>query len=467
MTSSTKLSDPAVGTTRPAFGTLAVATSMGTAVEQYDFIAYAIATSLVFNKVFFPETDAVVGTLLAFVVFFTGFLARPVGGVIAGHFGDRIGRKRLLVITVLTMGTATIVVGALPTYEQIGIAAPILLLLCRILQGLAVGGEWGGAALVGVEHAPPGRRGLYGSWSMVGISGGGLLATVAFALLAGLDEEAFLAWGWRVPFLASIVLVGVGLFVRSRITETAAFRSAQHGRNLTRLPIVELLRTSWRKVLLATGVSISYNAFVYLVFTYALSYATGPLELPRQLLLNATVVGLALQLPSIVLSGALSDRIGRRVVMTAGSVFMAADAFVFFLLLDTGSPPAVYATIAIAYVGAGLMYGPLAAHFAEAFDVNVRYSGISLCYQLGASLGGGLTPTVLTLLYMGTGGTLAISVYIAVLALIACACLAALPTSRPGQIRSLEGVAGAEQAGSERAEPAQPMSGGPEVQSAK
>ena len=424
------------GRRRPGLPTLAAATSTGTAIEQYDFIAYAVATSIVFNKVFFPEFDATVGTLLAFVVFFTGFLARPIGGLIVGHFGDRLGRKRMLVVTVLTMGTATVVVGLLPTYQQIGVTAPILLLVCRVLQGIAVGGEWGGAALVGVEHAPAHRRGFFGSWSMVGISGGGMLATVSFALLALLPEQAFLTWGWRVPFVASVVLVAVGFWVRTRITETAAFRSAER-EGVTRLPVVALLRSSWRRLLLATGVSISYNAFVYLVFTYALSYGTQQLGLTRALLLNATVVGLVLQLPSILVAGALSDRVGRRPVMLAGALFMVVDAFVFFALMDTRAVPAVYLTIALAYVGAALMYGPLAAHFVEIFDVRVRYSGISLAYQLGASLGGGLTPMILTLLYLSTGGTLALSTYIAALAAIAVACLAALPTSKPGAVRPL------------------------------
>jgi MHS family shikimate/dehydroshikimate transporter-like MFS transporter len=411
---------------RPGLPRLATATSVGTAIEYYDFIAYAIAAGLVFNRVFFPELDPLTGTLLSFVVFFTGFLARPLGAVLTGHFGDRVGRKRMFMVTVLTMGVATVLIGALPTYQQIGVLAPVVLLLLRVLQGLAAGGEWGGAALVAVEHAPPGRLGLYGSWSMVGISAGGLLATVAFALLSVLDEEAFLGWGWRLPFLASAVLVVVGFWVRRNLAEPENFRAARDGASVARLPIVELMRTAWRSVLLATGVSIGYNAFVYLVFTFGLAYATGQLGLPRQLVLTATVVGLAVQIPSIVAAAMLSDRIPRVRIMIAGGLFMVVDAFVFLALLGAGNTAAVYVTIVLAYAGAALMYGPLAAYFAESFDLRVRYSGISLSYQLGASLGGGLTPTVLTLLVLTTGSALAASAYVSALALLAVVCLVGL-----------------------------------------
>jgi MFS family permease len=413
-------------TPRPGLPKIATATSIGTAIEYYDFTAYAIATGLVFNKVFFPELDSLVGTLLSFVVFFTGFLARPIGGIIAGHFGDRIGRKRMLVVTVLGMGIATVLIGALPTYGQIGVLAPVALLVLRLVQGLAAGGEWGGSALVGVEHAPPGKRGLYGSWSMVGISAGGLMSSAAFALLALLDEEAFLSWGWRIPFLASALLIVLGLWVRSSISEPETFRSARDQNAVVRLPVAELLRTSWRSVLLASGVSIGYNAFVYLVFTFGLAYGTGELGLPRGLMLNAGIVGLAIQIPAIVLAALLSDRVSRVGVMIAGGLFMAVDAFVFLALLDTRSPAAVYLAVATAYAGAGLMYGPLAAYFAESFDLRVRYSGVSLSYQLGASLGGGLTPTVLTLLLLATGSALVASAYVSALALLAVGCLVGL-----------------------------------------
>ncbi|RYE42350.1 MAG: MFS transporter [Hyphomicrobiales bacterium] len=410
----------------PGLPRLAAATSIGTAIEYYDFIAYAIATGLVFNKVFFPESDAMVGTLLSFVVFFTGFLARPIGGIIAGHFGDRIGRKKMLITTVVTMGFATVMIGALPTYEQIGVSAPACLLVLRLLQGLAAGGEWGGSALVAVEHAPPGNRGLYGSWSMVGISVGGLLATTVFAALSTMNEQAFLSWGWRIPFLASALLVVVGFWVRSSIAEPKAFQSARQQDSVPRVPLVMLLRESWRTVLLCTGVSIGYNAFIYLVFTFALAYGTQDLGIPRQLILEATVVGLLLQVPAIVLAAMLSDRLGRVRVMVTGALFMAVHSFVFFTLLQSRQTVAVFATIGIAYIGAALMFGPLAAYFAEAFEVGVRYSGVSLCYQVGASIGGGLTPMILTLLLLGTGSTLPVSLYVGGLALIAVFCLLAM-----------------------------------------
>ncbi|MET7844281.1 MFS transporter [Streptomyces sp. NPDC005356] len=407
---------------RPRLPKLAAATSIGTAIEYYDFTAYAIATGLVFNEVFFPEVDSLVGTLLSFVVFFTGFLARPIGGIIAGHFGDRIGRKRMLVATVLTMGIATVLIGTLPTYSQIGMFAPLALLVLRLLQGFAAGGEWGGSALVATEHAPPGRRGLYGSWSMVGISAGGLLSSSAFALLALLDKHAFVQWGWRVPFLASAILVAVGFWVRVSVSEPESFRAARDTDSVVRLPVVELLRTAWRTVLLATGISVGYNAFVYLVFTFSLSYATGELGLPRQLILNALIVGLALQIPAILLAAVASDRWSRFGVMITGGVLMAVDAFFFFVLLDTRNTLAVYLAITVAYLCTALMYGPLAAAFSESFDLRVRYSGISLSYQLGASLGGGLTPTVLTLLLLTTGSAFAAASYISALSLLAVGC---------------------------------------------
>jgi metabolite-proton symporter len=402
-----------VGEHVPA-GRVALASFVGTAIEWYDFFIYGTAAALVFGQLFFPPNeDPLIGTLAAFATYAVGFAARPVGGVVFGHFGDRAGRKSMLVITILTMGLATFLIGLLPTYAQVGIWAAVLLVVLRLIQGFSVGGEWGGAALMTVEHAPEGRRGYYGSWTMAASPAGAMLATGAFALASGLPDEQFLAWGWRLPFLFSIVLVGVGLFIRLRILETPAFERIKGAGAEARLPVVEAVRDHPRSVLLAAGMYLGFNTFIFVLFTFMLSYATTQLGLPRAVVLQATVVGGAVQIASVLAFSALSDRVGRRPVMLAGAAFLALYAFPLFWLVNTGSPALIFLALAIGFFDSAAIFGPMAAFIAESFDTKVRYSGASLGYQMGAVLGGGLSPFVATALLAWSGGaSWSVSVYL-------------------------------------------------------
>jgi MFS transporter, MHS family, shikimate and dehydroshikimate transport protein len=408
-----------VGERVPA-GRVALASFVGTAIEWYDFFIYGTAAALVFGQLFFPPNeDPLIGTLAAFATYAVGFAARPVGGVVFGHFGDRVGRKSMLVITILTMGLATFLIGLLPTYAQVGIWAPVLLVVLRLIQGFSVGGEWGGAALMTVEHAPEGRRGYYGSWTMAASPAGAMLATGAFALASGLPDEQFLAWGWRLPFLLSIVLVGVGLFIRLRILETPAFERIKEAGAEARLPVVEAVREHPRSVLLAAGMNLGFNTFIFVLFTFMLSYATTQLGLPQGVVLQATVVGGAVQIVSVLAFSALSDRVGRRPVMLAGAAFLALYAFPLFWLVNTGSAALIFLALAIGFFGSAAIFGPMAAFIAESFDTKVRYSGASLGYQMGAVLGGGLSPFVATALLAWSGGaSWSVSVYLVLGALM-------------------------------------------------
>jgi len=405
---------------RVPVGRVALASFVGTAIEWYDFFIYGTAAALVFGQLFFPPNeDPLIGTLAAFATYAVGFAARPVGGVVFGHFGDRVGRKSMLVITILTMGLATFLIGLLPTYAQVGIWAPVLLVVLRLIQGFSVGGEWGGAALMTVEHAPEGRRGYYGSWTMAASPAGAMLATGAFALVSGLPDEQFLAWGWRLPFLLSIVLVGVGLFIRLRILETPAFERIKEAGAEARLPVVEAVREHPRSVLLAAGMNLGFNTFIFVLFTFMLSYATTQLGLPRGVVLQATVVGGAVQIVSVLAFSALSDRVGRRPVMLAGAAFLALYAFPLFWLVNTGNAALIFLALAIGFLGSAAIFGPMAAFIAESFDTKVRYSGASLGYQMGAVLGGGLSPFVATALLAWSGGaSWSVSVYLVLGALM-------------------------------------------------
>jgi MHS family shikimate/dehydroshikimate transporter-like MFS transporter len=391
---------------RTSIWKIGVASLIGTTIEWYDFFLYGAAAALVFNVLFFPTGDPVVGTLAAFATFAVGFFARPVGGIVAGHFGDRIGRKIMLVLTLTLMGIATFLIGLLPSYAAVGIWAPILLVTLRFLQGFAVGGEWGGAVLMILEHAPENRRGFYASWPQMGIPAGIVLSLAAFAVVSALvpEQEQFLSWGWRLPFLISIILVAVGLYIRLRILETPAFTRVRESGTISRMPVIDVLRTYPKNVLLATGSYLGFNVSVYILITFLLSYATVQLELPRGAILNSVVIGAALMIFSIPVFGALSDRFGRRPVFMAGTVFMALFSFPFFWLVDTRVPGIITLAVAVAFFGLAVIYGPLAAFFSELFDTRVRYSGASLGYQFGSVFGGGLAPFIATALMSWAGG---------------------------------------------------------------
>ncbi|GGP83515.1 MFS transporter [Saccharothrix coeruleofusca] len=392
---------------------VALASSAGNAVELYDFLLYGTASALVFDKLFFPSFDPRIGVLLSLATFGAGFLARPLGGVVIGHFGDRIGRRSMLVLTLTVTGVCTALIGLLPTYASIGVAAPVLLVLLRVVQGFFLGGEQGGATLMAVEHAPPGRSGWYGSWTFLGSPVGLLLANGAMAAATAVSGPAFLAWGWRLPFLFSLVLVAVGLYVRLSVEESPVFRRARAERGTVRVPVVEVLRRSWRSVLLGAGVNLGFNMFIFVVVTFAVSYGTRQLGLPRQLLLTASLVGAFAQALAILVFARLSDRVGRLPVMLGGSVFLAAVAFPFFALLETERTGLVVLAMVLAFTGSAALFGPMPAYYAELFGTRVRYSGVSLSYQLGAVLGGGVSPVVAAwLVGWAGGGSWAVSLYL-------------------------------------------------------
>jgi metabolite-proton symporter len=400
--------------------TVAIASFIGTTIEWYDFFLYGTAAALVFNKLFFPEFDPLVGTLAAFGTYAVGFIARPIGGIVIGHYGDKIGRKAMLILTLLIMGIATFLVGLMPTYEQIGVWAAVILVLLRLAQGFGVGGEWGGAVLMAVEHAPAGRRGFYGSWPQTGVPAGLLLSTLVFSIFSSQPEAQFLAWGWRVPFLLSFILVIVGMFIRLKLAETPAFARVKETQTLARMPILDVIRTYPKNVLLAMGARIAENGFFYIFSVFVLSYVTQALKLPRQTILNAVLLAAALELVVIPAFGALSDRIGRRPVYLFGAAFAAIFSFPFFWLLDTKQDFLVWLAVILGLnLAHGAMYGPQASFFSELFGTRVRYSGASLGYQLASVLAGGLSPIIATALLAGSGGSyVPIAIYMIGMAVI-------------------------------------------------
>jgi MHS family shikimate/dehydroshikimate transporter-like MFS transporter len=396
---------------------VAVASMIGTTIEWYDFFLYGTAAALVFNRLFFPTFDPLTGTLAAFGTYSVGFVARPIGGIIIGHYGDRIGRKSMLVLTLVIMGVATFCIGLLPTYAQIGPWAAVALVTLRLAQGFGIGGEWGGAVLMAVEHAPAAARGFYGSWPQMGVPAGLLLSTAVFALFARLPEDQFLSWGWRVPFLLSILLVAVGLIIRLRILETPVFMRVKETRTEARRPIVQLLQTQRKEVLLAMGARLAENGAFYIYTVFVLVYGTEKVGLDRQTVLNGVLIAAACALFAIPLCGALSDRLGRRPVYLFGACVTALFAYPLFWLLDTGSTPLVWLALVVALALAhSPMYGPQAAFLSELFGTRVRYSGATLGAQLSSVIAGGLSPFIATaLLPYGRG---ALASYIIAMALV-------------------------------------------------
>ena len=395
---------------------MAVASFIGTTIEWYDFFLYGTAAALVFNRLFFPTFDPLMGTLAAFGTYAVGFVARPVGGIVIGHYGDKIGRKSMLVLTLVIMGVATFLIGLLPTYQQIGPWAAVGLVLLRVAQGFGVGGEWGGAVLMAVEHAPPGKRGFYGSWPQVGVPAGLVLSTAVFAIFSRMPEAQFLSWGWRVPFLLSALLVIVGLLIRVRILETPAFTRVKQEAREARQPILEVLATYPKQVLLAMGARFAENGAFYIYSVFVLTYATQYVKMPQQTVLTGILIGAGLELLAIPFFGAMSDRFGRRPVYLFGAIATAVWAYPLFLLLDTASPPLVWLALIVAFVFShAAMYGPQAALLSELFGTRVRYSGASLGAQLSAVLAGGTSPFIATLLLANYGRS-ALSLYLIAMA---------------------------------------------------
>jgi MFS transporter, MHS family, shikimate and dehydroshikimate transport protein len=393
---------------------------IGTSIEWYDFFLYGTASALIFARLFFPKFDPLTGTLAAFGTFAVGFAARPIGGIVCGHFGDRIGRRSMLVITLLIMGIATFLIGLLPTYHQIGIWAPILLVLLRIAQGFGLGGQWGGAVLMAVEHSPHGKRGFYGSWPQIGLPIGLLLSTLVFGQISKLPEAALLSWGWRVAFLISIVLVGIGLYIRLSISEPPVFSEVKQTGGTSKLPLIEALRRHPKNILLVMGARIAENGSFYLFSVFFLTYATMPsVGFSSSTALWAVSIAAFIQIFTIPLFGIISDRIGRRPVYLFGAIFTGVFAFPFFLLIETSIPGLLVLSIVLALsVGHAAMYAPQASFVAELFGTKVRYSGLSIGYQLASVIAGGLSPFIAMSLLRKTGSSSPIALYIILMAII-------------------------------------------------
>nr|WTB10113.1 MHS family MFS transporter [Streptomyces antimycoticus] len=429
---------------------IVAASLIGTTIEWYDFFLYGSAAALVFNKLFFPDSDPLVGTLLSFLTYAVGFAARPVGALVFGHYGDRLGRKKLLILSLLMMGGATCAIGLLPTHATVGSAAPVLLTALRLIQGFALGGEWGGAVLLVSEHGDARRRGFWASWPQTGAPAGQLLATgVLSALTALLSDDAFEAWGWRVPFLLSGVLVVVGLWIRLSVDESPVFKAAQAraearkaaaGEAATeKMPLVAVLRHHWRDVLIAMGARMAENISYYVITAFVLVYATSDhVGLGKQTALNAVLIASAVHFAVIPAWGALSDRIGRRPVYLLGAVGVGAWAFPFFLLIDTKGFPALLLAVTVGLVFHGAMYAPQAAFFSEMFATRMRYSGASIGAQFASVAAGAPAPLIATVLLADYGSATPIALYVIAAALLTLVAVGVAKETRNRDLAAVE-----------------------------
>ena len=407
---------------------VALTSLAGTSIEWYDFFLYATAAAVIFPIAFFPQEDPTTALLISFSSLAVGFLARPLGCVVFGHFGDRIGRKRTLVVALMMMGVTTTLIGFLPTYASIGVAAPILLVLLRFVQGLAIGGQWGGAMLLVTESAPADQRGWYGAYAQAGAPLGVVLANLAFiGVSSSMSDEAFMDWGWRLPFIASIVLIGISMYIQLKIEDTQAFQSLSNAQSATdkpaetvkRSPVIEAIRKYPKRIMLAAGAFLSVQVTFYILIAFVISYGmkSPNLMLSKDLMLTAVLVAAAIMVPTQFYFSGLSDRIGRKNVYRWGAILTGAWGFALFPLIDTGNPLLICLAITVGLLFLGMQYGPQAAYFTELFSTEVRYSGASLGYQLGAIIGGALAPTIAVLLW-SSFGIFYVSVYIAIAALL-------------------------------------------------
>jgi len=394
---------------------VALTSLAGTSIEWYDFFLYGTAAAVVFPKAFFPQDlPPMVLLIISFSTFAVGFIARPVGGLIFGHFGDRVGRKKTLVVALMMMGSATTLIGLLPTYGTVGVAAPLLLVMLRFVQGLAIGGQWGGAMLLVTESAPADKRGWYGAYAQAGAPVGVILANLAFiGVSMNMSDEAFMSWGWRLPFIASIVLIGISLFVQLKLEDTDAFKALQAaqgdspktGADVPRSPVIEALRRYPRRILLAAGAFLSVQVTFYILIAFTVAYGLNSptVELSRDAMLTAVLIAAGIMVPAQFWFSGLSDRHGRKKIYRWGAILTGLWGFALFPLIDTGSLPLIIVAITLGLAFLGMQYGPQAAYFTELFSTEVRYSGASLGYQIGAIIGGALAPTIAVLLWNELG----------------------------------------------------------------
>jgi metabolite-proton symporter len=405
----------------------AMASAVGTTIEWYDFFLYNTAAALVFPHLFFPESTAYAGAMQSFATYFVGFAARPIGAAIFGHWGDRIGRKTTLIITLLVMGIASAIIGIMPGTETIGVAAPLLLVVLRVLQGIAVGGEWSGSVLLTMEWGDQNRRGLLGSFAQVGVPVGLVLGTGGMTLLsATMSEESFDSWGWRIPFLASLILVVVGLVIRLRILETPMFKKVLDEGKTASAPVAEVIRRHWREILLSAGVRFAEQMPFYLFTTFVLTYVVQRHHYSKTFVLAAVLVGATVELAAIPFFSHLSDTLGRRKVYTAGAVTAGLFAFPYFYVLTHGGQVSIFIVVVLSMIVHAMMYGPQAALIGESFPTHLRYGGAGLGYQLASVFAGGPAPLVATWLLHETGTPYSISIYIVIAAVITVICCLAL-----------------------------------------
>ena len=417
---------------RSLIGPIVVASGIGSVFEFYDFALFATATSLVFNKVFFIVPDPWFGVFLGFVTFAVGFLMTPIGAIVFGHLGDRIGRRRTLMVTFTMMGAASVLMGLLPDYHTIGLASPVLLLVLRLVNGLSRGGETGGAALLAIEHAPAHHRGLFGSFPALGSPLGAGLAILAFMPVLRLPEDQLIAWGWRIPFLLGGLLMIIGLVARYLVDETPVFEELKEHKSLSQHPMGDLFRLSAGRLLGGAGVMLGFNAFMYVLFTFLLSYGAEPvtahgLGLPRTALTTAVLAGCGAHALMIILSCIISDHVGRRPVILAGAILLALYAFPLFMLFRGGGVRGAQVATVIGFALTGVMFGPILTYLSQLFPAAQRYSGVGLSFQIGAAIGGGLSPLIANRLLAATGTPLSISIYLLVMVAVSIVCLVVLP----------------------------------------
>ncbi|MBL6703618.1 MAG: MHS family MFS transporter [Luminiphilus sp.] len=423
---------------------VAMTSLAGTSIEWYDFFLYATAAAVIFPQAFFPQEDPTTALLISFSSLAVGFLARPLGGIVFGHFGDRIGRKRTLVVALMMMGVTTTLIGFLPTYASIGIAAPLLLVALRFVQGLAIGGQWGGAMLLVTESAPAERRGWYGAYAQAGAPIGVVLANLAFiGVSTSMSDEAFMEWGWRLPFIASIVLIGISMYIQLKIEDTDAFKSLSEAQKavdkptavVERSPVIEAIRKYPKRIILAAGAFLSVQVTFYILIAFVISYGmqSPSLMLSKNLMLTAVLIAAAIMVPTQFYFSGLSDRLGRKQVYRWGAILTGLWGFALFPLIDTGDTVLICLAIIMGLVFLGMQYGPQAAYFTELFTTEVRYSGASLGYQIGAIIGGALAPTIAVLLW-DSFGIFYVSVYIAIAAVLTLLSLSQLEETKGNRL---------------------------------